>query len=226
RLADLQVQFANRVDVTAQASGGLKDSLRSIEGAMHAIEDGVRNIYDRIDAIEKSEALPPAALDRVTEELARVTETLQQPAEPEGLARLAQQVGELSERIAGLESPSIDVSELKLDMAALRSAVSDAMEPRFAAIEMQLEALNERVATAPAHADISVSQLEAQVRQLVARMDQTGEQLTGLARMYKPAEREPAPDFEALADMVASRTSEAMAQTPAHSALPGLSGGD
>src|SRR5690606_15353425 len=75
-------------------------------------------------------------------------------------------------------------------------------------------------------ADISVSQLEAQVRQLVARMDQTGEQLTGLARMYKPAEREPAPDFEALADMVASRTSEAMAQTPAHSALPGLSGGD
>jgi len=49
------------------------------------------------------------------------------------------------------------------------------------------------------------------VRQLVARMDQTGEQLTGLAKLYsQPGES--SPDLEALADKVAARTSAAMAE--------------
>ena len=186
----------------------------------------MRNVYDRIDAIEKSEALPPAALDRVTDELARVTETLRQPAAPEGFVHLMELVEGLSARVGSLESPSSDVSGLKLDMEALRATVVEAVEPRFAAIEMQIEALNERVATTPT-ADISVSQLEAQVRQLVARMDQTGEQLTGLARLYStPAEREPAPDFEAMAEMVATRASEAVAHTSALVTPSALSGSD
>lgn len=225
RLADLQVQFANRVDATGKESAGFRDSLRSIEGAVHAIEDGVRNVYDRIDAIEKAEALPPAALDRLTEELGRVTERLQQPVDAEGMVKLLELVESLHARIGSIESSSRDVGDLKLDVDALRTTVADAVEPRFAAIEMQLEALNERVATTPG-ADISVSQLEAQVRQLVARMDQTGEQLTGLAQLYsRPAERESEPDFEALADMVASRTSEAMTQA-APSSAPAISGAD
>lgn len=224
RLADLQVEFAGRVDMSTQSGNGVRESLHGIEGAMRAIEDGLRNVYDRIDAIERAEALPPVALDRITEELARVTETLQRPVEPEGLAHLARLVEALSDRVGSFESPHIDVSELKLDMELLRTTVAEAMEPRFAALEMQIEALNERVAASPGP-DISVSQLEAQVRQLVARMDQTGEQLTGLARLYStPAEREPAPDFEALADMVAARTSDLVAQaTPAP---PTLSGDD
>src|SRR5690606_16807787 len=60
-----------------------------------------------------------------------------------------------------------------------------------------------------------VGQLEAQVRQLVARMDQTGEQLTGLARLYGSHEPQPAPDYDALADMVASRTQDAISQSGA-----------
>jgi localization factor PodJL len=49
RLADLQVQYANRVENPAAS---LKDGMTSIE-------EGVRNIYDRIDAIEKHDALSP-----------------------------------------------------------------------------------------------------------------------------------------------------------------------
>lgn len=223
RLADLQVQFANKVDVSAQSSAEVKNSLRSIEGAVHAIEDGVRNVYDRIDTIEKTDALPPAALDRVTEELARVTERLQHPVDADGMTQLMQLVESLHKRIGELESPNRDVGELKLDMDALRSTVAEAIEPRFTAIEMQLEALNERVATTPG-ADISVSQLEAQVRQLVARMDQTGEQLTGLANLYTaPSE---SPDLEKLADMVASRTSEAVSSSAQPAAAAALSGSD
>lgn len=239
RLADLQVQFANRVDSAAQASAGLKDRVGSmdagikeqigaidsgIKAGMDAVESGVRNIYDRIDAIEKHTALEPGDVDRLTAEMARFTEALKNPVQPQGLIEL---VDELNRRIASIESSHHEVGGLKADVEALRQAVIEAVEPRFAALEMQIEALSDRVGERPA--DISVGQLEAQVRQLVARMDQTGEQLTGLARLYsQPVEREPAPDFEALADMVAARASEAMAQhAPMPLAAPmGFSDGD
>src|SRR5690606_24056723 len=61
----------------------------------------------------------------------------------------------------------------------------------------------------------SISQLEAQVRQLVARMDQTGEQLASLSRLYA----EPSAglmqgfDYDAMAETIANRTAEAMAQS-------------
>src|SRR5690606_14307894 len=73
RLADLQVQFANKAD-----NNGLKDG-------MHAIEEGVRNIYDRIDAIEKQTALSPADIERLIEEMARFTQALNGATGPEGL---------------------------------------------------------------------------------------------------------------------------------------------
>jgi localization factor PodJL len=196
RLADLQVQFANRVENPAAS---LKDGMASIE-------TGVRNIYDRIDAIEKHEALSPEMVERLTDEMARITEALSHPAQPEGLVEL---VEALNSRIADIESRHADVGGLKADVQELRSAVIDAMEPRFAALELQIEALSDRVAERPA--DISIGQLEAQVRQLVARMDQTGEQLTGLARLQ--SQQELAPDLEALADLVAIRTSQAVAQS-------------
>ncbi|HHY50778.1 MAG TPA: hypothetical protein GYA10_13660, partial [Alphaproteobacteria bacterium] len=234
RLADLQVQFANRVDASTQAASGLGEGLRRIEAGvrdslgsaearlaegMRALENGVRNVYDRIDAIEKSTAMPSLDLDRLTEEMARFTEAMKNLQQPHELIELADV---LHQRIAALENDHREVGGLKADVEALRTAVIEAVEPRFAALEMQLEALSDRVGERPA--DISVGQLEAQVRQLVARMDQTGEQLTGLARLYRqPVEREPAPDFAALADMVAARTSEAVAQqTQPHATGAGL----
>jgi localization factor PodJL len=224
RLADLQVQFANRVDGTAQATAGLADGLNGIDDGvtglrdgMKAVEEGVRNIYDRIDSIEKHTALSPGDVDKLTEEMARFTEAMKNPVQPQGLIEL---VDELNARIANIESSHRDIGGLKADAEALRIAVIEAVEPRFAALEMQIEALSDRVGEQRPGADISVGQLEAQVRQLVARMDQTGEQLTGLARLYQPAEREPAPDFEALADLVAARTSEAVAQSTAPMPVP------
>lgn len=198
RLADLQVQYANRVESPAAA----------LKAGMSSIEEGVRNIYDRIDAIEKHDSLSPEQVERLTDEMARIAETLRHPAQPEGLVEL---VDALNTRIAEIESRNADVGGLKADVQDLRNAVIEAVEPRFAAIEMQIEALSDRVAERPA--ELSIGQLEAQVRQLVARMDQTGEQLTGLARMQ--SQHEPAPDFEALADLVAIRTSQAVTQSGA-----------
>lgn len=207
RLADLQVQYANRAEAPAN---GLKE-------AMTAIEDGVRNIYDRVDSIERAMAMPPAELEKITEELGRLAQAMKSPQQPQGLIEL---IDALNVRISDIEGRSAEVGGLKLDMEALRATVVSALEPRFAALEQQLEVLNDKVTERPA--DLSVSQLEAQVRQLVARMDQTGEQLTGLAKLYSTPAAAEAPDFDALAELVAARTSDAMRQLDA----PGKAGLD
>lgn len=193
RLADLQVQFADKV---AAPNGGLME-------AMGAVEDGIRNIYDRVDAIERAMAMPPAELEKITAELGRVAQMVKAPSQPQGLIEL---IDALNQRISDIEARSTEVGELKIDMEAFRATVLGAMEPRFAKLETQLEALGDKVLDQPS-IEPSIAQLEAQVRQLVARMDQTGEQLTGLARLYNtPA----VPDMDALADMVAARTSDAV----------------
>jgi localization factor PodJL len=212
RLADLQVQFANRVDTSAKASDRIHDGVITIEAGikdgMQAIEKGVRNIYDRIDALERGTALPQADVDRLAEEMARFTEAMNNPVQPQGMIEL---IDRLDRRIAAIESTDGDVTGLKADVGALRNIVVEALEPRFAALEMQLEALSERVGDRPA-GDMTVGQLEAQVRQLVARMDQTGEQLSGLAKLYSQPSSSSEPDYDALAEIVAARTSEAVAQ--------------
>jgi localization factor PodJL len=197
KLADLQVQYASKV----QSS----DRSNVVVEGMRAIEEGMRNVYDRIDAIERR-SNEQIDLEPITRELGRITEAMKSPAQPQGLVEL---IDVLNQRINDLEIRSPDVSELKVDVELLRNVVIETMEPRFAAIELQIESLSDRISERPA--EISVSQLEAQVRQLVARMDQTGEQLTGLAKLYQqPAAPAPAPDFEALAELVASRTSDAL----------------
>lgn len=206
RLADLQVQYANRVE---NPKDGLKD-------AMKAIEDGVRNIYDRVDAIERAMAMPPAELEKITLELGRVAQAMKSPQQPQGLIEL---IDALNDRISDIEGRSAEVGGLKLEMEALHGTVLGALEPRFAALELQLEALGDKITDRPP--DLSIGQLEAQVRQLVARMDQTGEQLTGLAKLYTTPAEQPAPDFDQLAELVATRTSDAVKRidAPAKSGL-------
>jgi localization factor PodJL len=196
------VQAANRAEAP---QAGIKD-------AMQAIEDGVRAIYDRIDGIERQMAMPPAELEKITDELHRFAAAMKGPQQPQGLIEL---IDALNQRISDIEVRGPGAVELRADVDAMRSAVVEAMEPRFAAIETQLVAISDKVANPP---ELNVGQLEAQVRQLVARMDQTGEQLTGLAKLYsQPGEA--APDFDVLADKVAERTSAALADRDARSGL-------
>lgn len=135
RLADLQVQFANRVDTP---NDGLKD-------AMTAIESGIRSIYDRVNSIEQTMAMPPAELEKITAELGRVAQAMKSP-QPQGLIEL---IDALNVRISDIEDRSAEVGGLKLDMEALRNTVVGALEPRFAALEQQLETLHDRVSERP-----------------------------------------------------------------------------
>ncbi|MDB5563331.1 MAG: PodJL [Hyphomicrobiales bacterium] len=216
RLADLQIQ---QVQQLVRESKDAPKREQDLKDALGAIEAGVRNIYDRIDTIERTVALPPADLESLTEAMARFTTAMEANAgKPDALIPL---VEALNARISDMDGKGSAVAGLKSDVAELRDTVLEAFEPRFAAIESRIEALGHRLKVEH-HSDTGIAQLEAQVRQLVARMDQTGEQLSGLARLYTETEVDgEAPDFEALANLVATRTSEAFARnTPP--AAPGI----
>jgi len=241
RLADLQVQQIEHVVRGAEAAEREGETAQ----AMRAIEQSVRTVYDRLEALEAKPGVPPAEIDRITDALALISQRLgSDNARPERLLAL---VDALNGRINELEVRGDQLAGLKGEMETLRASVLGAMEPlrasvlgaveplqasvigameprlqafqpRFDAIEARLGTLDERLST-PA-ADAGVAQVEAQVRQLVARMDQTSEQLAELARLYQEAEAQPdapAPDFDALARMAAAR---ALAAMPPAEAMP------
>ena len=221
KLAELQVHYADRVQNPVDTE--------AFKQGMSSIESSVRNVYDRIDALERHESLSPADLEHVTSEMARFTEALREStAQPQNLVEL---VDALNSRISDIESGDRLLHGLRKDLAALRDTVIVSIAPRFDAIEQQIETLSSAVSTRDDMAEIGrqigmlgerigerpidpgIGQIEAQVRQLVARMDQTGEQLSGLAKLYTTEPAMPMmSDMNAMAEMVAARTFEAMQQ--------------
>ena len=223
KLAELQVHFTEKVQSPVE-NETFKDGMRTIE-------ESVRNVYDRIDALERQETLKPADLDVVTREMARFTAALQDGAQqPHHLVEL---VDALNGRISDIENGDRLLHSLRKDLNALRDAVVVSLMPRFDAIDQRLETLSAEVGTRADMAEIGrrigelserigerpidpgISQLEVQVRQLVARMDQTGEQLSGLAKLYTepaPSAQLPEIDYDTMADLVAARAAEAMSR--------------
>lgn len=205
RLAEMQVQQMGRDAREAPVD------LSGLDASMETIEASVRNIYDRIDALERSFSLSPQDIERLTTEMAEFTQALRDGSG--GAPSLLSRVDALNARLGQLEDAAGEGSlgDIRADVSALRDAVSEAMEPRFAAIESQIEALSGRMNSGAGGGDLDVAQLEDQIRQLAQRMDQTGEQLTGLTRLYEQ-DGGGTQDYEALAAMVAQRTSQEMAQ--------------
>lgn len=213
RLADMQVQQLGRDTRAAEGHVTAQNKAIAAQGeAMLAIEAGIRNIYDRIDVMDRNFTITPQDFDRLTQELGGVTTALKSGANAQTLNDILARLDLLTVQIGQLDAASDgEIAPLKADVEALRAAVSEAVEPRFAALESRIEALSSQFgSTAPAP---SFDQIEAQIKKLAQRMDQTGKQLSGLTTLYTAeTEREPAPDFDKLATLVAQRTSEEFAR--------------
>ena len=199
KLAELQAQQMEREIAREDRKARSPDTLAP---AMHAIEESVRNVYDRIDSIERNTTLSSGEFERLTAEMAAFTQVMKDSDVAPG--KLVAKVDALAARIGGFETANGDVAGLKQDIASLRDAVMAGMEPRFLRIESQIEALSDRMPG-------DISQVEQQLKQLMARMDETGSQLNGLTKLYSSAKSDPA-DLEAMATLVAERTSDAMSR--------------
>lgn len=201
KLAELQAQQMEREIAREERRPEAAEATAALGPAMHAIESSVRNVYDRIDAIEKNVALSASDFERLTSEMAAFTQAMKDS--DGGPGKLVAKVEALADRIGSFDAANSDVAGLKQDIASLRDAVMAGMEPRFLRIESQIEALSDRMAPAADSA-----QVEGQLKQLMARMDETGAQLNSLAKLYS-TKSDPA-DLEAMATLVAERTSDAV----------------
>ena len=201
KLAELQAQQMEREIVREERKPDPAESGAGLAPAMHAIEKSVRNVYDRIDSIEKNVTLSSGDFERLTSEMAAFTQAMKdREAAP---SKLVAKVDALAARIGSFDAANGDVAGLKQDIASLRDAVISGMEPRFQRIESQIEALSDRIVPAA-----DSTQVENQLKLLMARMDETGAQLNGLAKLYSaPADTA---DLEAMATLVAERTSDAV----------------
>jgi localization factor PodJL len=220
KLAELQAQQMEREIVREdriEAMPGAAGTAETLAPAMATIEKSVRNVYDRIDSIEKNLALSSGDFERLTSEMASFTQAMRdREAVP---SKLVAKVDALASRIGGFETANGDVDGLKQDISALRDAVMSGMEPRFSRIESQLDALSEKMAKPVA--DKGVGQIESQLKLLMSRMDETGAQLDGLAKLYSSQDDATGvPDYSALAAMVAEKTSLAVAKSNAAAPAP------
>ena len=203
KLAELQAQQMEReIDREDRlAAAPVSADTASLAPAMRAIEAGVRNVYDRIDAIEKNVTLSSGDFERLTAEMAAFTKAMKDRETAPGA--LVGKVDALASRIGDFQTANGDVAGLKRDVLALREAVVAGMEPRFDRIESQLKALSGRMGPAA-----DTAQVEGQLKLLIKRMDETGAQLNGLTKLY--ATPRDAGDIEAVANLVAERTSDAV----------------
>ena len=137
KLAELQASQMEREIVREELAEAQPPADDMLAPAMTAIETSVRNVYDRIDSIEKNLALSSGDFERLTSEMAGFTQAMRdREAMP---STLMSKVDALADRIGGFETANGDVDGLKQDISALRDAVMSGMEPRFSRIESQLE---------------------------------------------------------------------------------------
>ncbi|WP_108461500.1 peptidoglycan-binding protein [Devosia naphthalenivorans] len=199
KLAELQAQQMEREILRDDVRTEIEPA-GALAPAMQAIEKSVRNVYDRIDSIEKNVALSSSDFEHLTTEMAAFTQAMKDGKTPN---KLVNKVDALATAIGDLSTANTDVAGLKADISALRDAVLAGMEPRFASIETRIDELSGRIATSP-----DQSEVENQLKLLMQRMDDASAQLDGLAKLYStPSDMA---DLEAMATLVAERTSDAM----------------
>ncbi len=217
KLAELQAEQMEREIIREDRIEAQPGTGETLAPAMATIEKSVRNVYDRIDSIEKNVALSSGDFERLTSEMASFTQAMRdREVIP---SKLMAKVDALASRIGGFETAHGDIDGLKQDISALRDAVTSGMEPRFSKIESQIDALSEKMSAPPV--DNGAAQIENQLKLLMARMDETGAQLDGLAKLYSDKDKADAKtDYSELAAMVAEKTSLAVAKSAAAAPAP------
>ncbi|WP_404406264.1 peptidoglycan-binding protein [Pelagibacterium halotolerans] len=202
KLATHQVQNAGR---DAQTEARQAESMR-------VIEESVRNIYDRIDALEHARPEGSADFERMSRDVAALAAAIESNTDAEVLVH---KIDALGAQIARLETAPGD-------MGALREAVTEAIDPRLSALETRIDDLGTRLDTNTT-APQDLSEIEAQLRHLSQRVEETSSELKVLAGLYEGHEGgTDGIDVDALARAIAAHSPS----QPASEASEGIARAD
>jgi localization factor PodJL len=136
------------------------------DAGLKAIEETVRNIYERIDALETARGDSPE-IERIGREMGAISSAL--AGSENDTNEILARIDALQARIAQAPATGSGTAELGFSIDALRDAIVGALEPH-------LEALAEKQ---------SNGDIEAQLRHIVQTVDRTSAQLQTLAAFYE-----------------------------------------
>ncbi len=197
------------------------DDLEQVEIDLEPIEKCVRSIYDRIDALEQTMSKPNPDIEWLSRDMAEFTKAMKSASSNSDSAELIERVDTLVARIEQIESQGSPVGSIKSEIQNLQSSLLNAVEPRFEALEQQLGSLKDNfsdISTTGQQPEISVDILEKHIQNLARKLDETNSEISGLQQVFtKGDEANSSPDINAIADMVANRTYEAMEKLQAQS---------
>ncbi|WP_196259432.1 SEL1-like repeat protein [Pelagibacterium limicola] len=160
------------------------------DAGLQAIEETVRNIYERIDALEVARGSDSPEIERLGREVGAISSAL--AASQGDAAEILARIDALQASIAQATAPG--AIELGFSIEALRDAIVSAIEPRLDALAQSRDG----------------GDIEAQLRSIAQTVEKTNAQLQALASLQAAgADNDGEPDLEALADLIVERTREA-----------------
>lgn len=150
RLAEIQIkQLAQFED--------FRENNQPPEINLDGLENGIHNLYERLDALERTATAPSKELDTIARSVAGIASAvghLQEESLAQKLPEIYAQLQEIGDRISTLDDKhSTRVTDhIRREMQGVRSDVTGAFAPRFDSIEARLEGLQENLAQGPAEA--------------------------------------------------------------------------
>lgn len=160
RLAEIQIKQMARIEE-------FHENAKAPEINLDGLENGVHNLYERLEALEQSTSAPSKELDTIARSVASIASAvgqLQEGATAQKLPEIYAQLQQIGDRIAKLDDPQATRmgDDIRREIQDMRSEVTGALEPRFDSIESRLDGLQENFAQgAPEMAQPDLSELRA-----------------------------------------------------------------
>jgi localization factor PodJL len=173
RLAEIQIKQLAQFEE-------FRETNQPPEINLDGLENGIHNLYERLDTLERTAAAPSKELDTIARSVAGIASAvghLQEESMGQKLPEIYAQLQEIGDRISVLDDKhSTRVTDhIRREMQGVRSDVTGAFEPRFDSIEARLEGLQENLAQAPmepAQPDLSeLHAIEQRLNDAISSLD-------------------------------------------------------
>lgn len=164
-------QLADTVDRLAshqvESTGRSQQFQDRQDAGLHAIEETVRSIYDRIDALEMARGSDSPEIERIGREIGAISAAI--VGSENDTSEIIARIDSLQARVAEMAAAEPAGVDLGFSLDALRDTIVDALEPRLEAIAQKQ----------------NNSDIEAQLRHIVQTVEKTNAQLQTLAAFYE-----------------------------------------
>lgn len=195
------VQTANHASVT----NDLAQTYPHAEATKHyaSVEEGVRNIYDRLDALEGSFKTPQSAIEQLTSDVAKLNNAIRATGGSVTNSLIAERMDALHNRVADVENLSMNGGASSEQISA---SINETLGTRIHDLDLKIADMASKMNSRSVKLESS-PQLENQLRELTQKLDATSADLE-----QRRSDAPQMPDLNALAEKIAQQSAQQLRQ--------------